>query len=147
MNAAPESPSPDAAAEDPARPSALVALWRRHPGLRFLVVGALNTVVGLILYSGFILAGLRPEIALMVSTVLGVLNNFFTTGGLVFGNRDPRRLLRFVASYVLVYAVNTALLDGLIALTGIGPIAAQAICIGPVLCLNFLVLRRLVFSA
>jgi len=147
VNPAPESPPGDAAAGDLARPKGLVALWRQRAGLRFLVVGALNTVIGLILYSGFILAGLRPEIALMVSTVLGVLNNFFTTGGLVFGNRDPRRLLRFVAAYALMYAVNTALLDVLIHLTGIGPIAAQAICIGPVLCLNFLVQRRLVFAA
>ena len=77
-----------------------------HRFARFLVVGALNSAVG---YGLFLIAlAIMPStfIALCASTMTAVLFNFFTTGGLVFGSRDPRRVLRFYGVYAIVFAYN-----------------------------------------
>ncbi len=137
---------PDAVAPAGAAAGGLVRAGWSLVGIRFLFVGVLNTLVGLTLYGGGLWLGLRPDIALAVSVVLGALNNFITTGGLVFRNRDPRLLWRFALAYAVMYAANALALDGLIWATGIHPLVAQCICVGPILCLNFLVLRKLVFA-
>lgn len=76
--------------------------------LRFLLVGALNTAFGVGVYCLAIFVGLPYFIATLLSNVLGVLFNFVTTGRLVFRNSDKRLIFRFVACYVVVYCINTA---------------------------------------
>lgn len=76
--------------------------------VRFVLVGGINTLFGVGMYCLAIFIGLPYFIATLVSNVLGVLFNFFTTGRLVFRNSDPRLIFRFVACYVAVYFVNTA---------------------------------------
>ncbi len=44
------------------------------------------------------------------ATILGVLFNFVTTGTIVFQNRDPRLIFRFVAVYCVSYVVGVGLL-------------------------------------
>ena len=76
--------------------------------LRFVLVGVLNTAFGVGVYCMAIYIGLPYFIATLVSNVLGVLFNFLTTGNLVFRNGNPRLIVRFVACYVVIYFVNTA---------------------------------------
>ncbi|MBR1504825.1 MAG: GtrA family protein [Prevotella sp.] len=76
--------------------------------LRFILVGGLNTAFGVGVYCLAIFVGLPYFIATLVSNVLGVLFNFFTTGNLVFRNSDPHLIFRFVTCYVIIYFVNTA---------------------------------------
>lgn len=113
--------------------------------LRFLVVGAINTAVGYALFAVFVLAGLDSGLALLLATVLGVLFNFFTTGRLVFDNRKASALPRFVAVYAVSYCFNLALLKGFESM-GLHPIAAQAVCLAPVVALTFVLLRKFVFQ-
>ncbi len=76
--------------------------------LRFVLVGGINTAFGVGVYCLAIFVGLPYFVATLLSNVLGVLFNFVTTGRLVFRNANPRLIFRFVACYVVVYIVNTA---------------------------------------
>ncbi|MET0365931.1 MAG: GtrA family protein [Sphingobium sp.] len=110
----------------------------------FLVAGGINTALGYGVYGGLTLAGMPPQVALVCSTVVGVLFNFLTTGT-VFGSRDSRLLPRFLAVYGVLLAANMALLTALLR-TGIGPLAGQAIAVALFAPPSFLLMRRLVFA-
>jgi putative flippase GtrA len=89
----------------------VLRLLQTHPFLRFLAVGALNTVVGYCLF--LIALAIMPTTfsAMVISTVLSVLFNFKTTGRMVFGVRDTRLLARFVGVYGVVFLYNWLGLD------------------------------------
>ena len=76
------------------------------PFVRFLAVGLLNAAFGYSCFAVLLFAGMHYAAALLLATVAGVLFNFNTVGALVFYSRDNRRIVRFVATYVLVYVVN-----------------------------------------
>ncbi|MCL2335252.1 MAG: GtrA family protein [Endomicrobia bacterium] len=76
--------------------------------ISFLFVGALNTVFGYSMYALFIFLGLKYPVAVLFSTILGVLFNFKTIGVLVFKNGDNRLILRFFAVYAIIYVLNVA---------------------------------------
>ncbi|MBR0272983.1 MAG: GtrA family protein [Bacteroidaceae bacterium] len=82
--------------------------------LRFILVGGLNTAFGVGVYCLAIFIGLPYFIATLLSNVLGVCFNFFTTGNLVFRNNDPKLIFRFVLCYVVIYFVNTGVVKLLI---------------------------------
>lgn len=113
--------------------------------LRFLVVGGLNTTFGYAVYALLIYAGLDVALALLLGTILGVLFNFRTTGTLVFGNRDPRRLVRFVGVYALLYFINVGAINFLLTLD-FGKYSAGAVMLLPMALLAFVLNRSLVFS-
>lgn len=118
------------------------ALDRRFIG--FLIAGSINTLFGYAVYSGQVLLGVVPHIAVVVSTVAGVLFNFVTTSA-VFRSRDLRNLPRFLAVYAVMLSLNILLLD--IAMrAGLGPLLAQAVIL-PIFALTFLAMRRFVFAA
>lgn len=112
---------------------------------RFLVAGMLNSAVGYGLFAGLVLLDLPPEAALLVATVLGVFFNFATTSHFVFGNRDRRRLLRFVALYGVVYLLNAAALRGLTLLT-VPALLAQLLLLPLAAVITFVALRSFVFK-
>lgn len=74
----------------------------------FILVGMLNTVFGYSLYALLIYLNFHYSAAVFLSTVLGVLFNFKTTGNLVFKSNDNALIVRFVAVYVVIYLVNLA---------------------------------------
>jgi putative flippase GtrA len=111
---------------------------------RFLAVGLLNTAFGYALYAGGLFLGLRPEVALLVATVLGVCFNFLTTGRLVFADRDQNRIVRFVLAYAVSYLFNVAMLRGLLAV-GASPLVAQALVLPLMVVLTFVLMRAFVF--
>lgn len=118
--------------------------WKERLFVRFLAVGLLNTLFGYGVFGLLVVAGLAPEVALLIATVLGVLFNFVTTGRMVFASRDWRRLPFFAAIYGITYLVNLAGLRGLMVL-GVGPLIAQAILLPLVVLLSFALNKLLVF--
>ena len=112
---------------------------------RFLVVGALNSVVGYGLFAGFLFVGFAPEVALLLSTILGVIFNFVTTGHFVFGNRARSRILRFIAVYGMVYLLNALSLRGLTSLA-VPPLLAQLFLLPIAAVVTFVALRSFVFK-
>lgn len=112
--------------------------------VRFLLVGGLNTAFGYGVYALSLYLGAHYAVAATLSTVLGVLFNFFTTGTLVFGQRDPARLHRFVAVYGVTWAVGVLALKVASAL-GIDLYVAGLVLLLPSAGLSFLLLRTFVF--
>ncbi len=113
--------------------------------LKFFLVGGLNTLFGYSVYSLFIYIGLHYSIASLLSTVLGVLFNFKTTGMLVFKSRDNRLIFKFVGVYVVVYVVNVGLLKALHSF-GVDLYLSGAILVLPLAMLSYVLLKKFVFK-
>jgi putative flippase GtrA len=73
---------------------------------RYIAVGLLNTAVGFSLYAIFIFSGLHYSLAVLLSTIMGVLFNFKTIGKIVFKNSGNHLLLRFIGVYTVTYFLN-----------------------------------------
>lgn len=113
--------------------------------LRFLVVGGFNTAVGYALFCIALAIVPSTFIALCVSTLLAILFNFFTTGTLVFGSRDPRRIARFYGVYAIVFVYNAVGLAILERLAVAPQIGALALLPGAVV-MSYFLNRQLVFA-
>lgn len=111
---------------------------------RFLLVGGLNTAFGYGVFVACLLLGMHYALAGAVSTALGVLFNFKSTGRLVFGERDNRKLPHFVAVYVIIYLVNT-LAIGVMLKFGIAEWLGGLILILPSAILSYVLNRQFVF--
>ena len=112
---------------------------------RFLMVGAVNTVFGYLLYAALLFLGLHYAFAAACATVGGVLFNYMTTGRIVFRHRGENRLPGFVAVYVLLYFINVAALWGFDTFQ-VDLYLAGAVLILPLAILGFLLNRYLVFK-
>lgn len=112
--------------------------------IRFLIVGGLNTMVGYLIFATLILVGLPTPAAIILATVLGVLFNYVSTGGIVFRDRSGR-LWRFVAVYVVQTGLN---IGGVTALerAGIHPLIGGFVVLPFLVVLTFLAMRRFVFT-
>lgn len=78
--------------------------------IKFLFVGILNTIFGYSLFAIFIFFNMHYSLAVLCSTILGVLFNFKTIGKLVFGSHDNSLIFRFVAVYIVIYILNISFL-------------------------------------
>jgi putative flippase GtrA len=74
----------------------------------YVLVGILNTIFGYSLFAFFIFLQIHYAAAVLFATVIGVLFNFKTIGGLVFKSHNNALIFRFVAVYVIVYVINVA---------------------------------------
>lgn len=135
-------------AELPLMQSALSLLDRLPFDRRFyvfLVVGGVNTLFGYTVFALLVWLGLPYSLALLLSTILGVLFNFKTTGQIVFSNRDNRLIFRFVGTYAIIYCLNLLSIKGLIALS-LNVYAASGVMVLPMAILSFLLNRKFVFT-
>ena len=123
---------------------ALVDRFWSHQFFRFLVVGAGNTVFGYSVYVICLWIGIVYQAAAVVSTVLGVLFNFFTTGGIVFRNAALGKILGFIAVYGVTLIINLILLTALVT-AGMSKVLAQALVLPLIVVLSFLLNKFLVF--
>ncbi|WP_298082782.1 GtrA family protein [uncultured Campylobacter sp.] len=69
-------------------------------------MGILNTIFGYSLFALFIYLGLYYPLAVLLSTILGVLFNFKTIGRLVFNSSDNGSIFRFILVYAIIYLLN-----------------------------------------
>jgi putative flippase GtrA len=113
--------------------------------LRYLVVGGLNTAFGYLCYAAFVLAGAPIWLAVGSSTVLAIVFNFFSYGGLVFGDTSRRLLPRFLVFYAFLGGLNFLLLRALTG-AGLGPLWAQALLLPVLAGVGFVGMRRFVFD-
>ncbi|MBF0561309.1 MAG: GtrA family protein [Alphaproteobacteria bacterium] len=114
--------------------------------VRFLLVGAVNTLFG---YSGFALLlwlGLHHPQALTLATAVGILFNFGTTGRLVFANQGWHLLPRFFIGYGVAYGVNLTLLNMLVA-TGLSAYLTQLTLLPAIVVLSFVINKVFVFRS
>lgn len=79
---------------------------KKYRFIRFVLVGIVNTIFGLSMYTLCLYVGMPYQVATFVSTVLGVLFNFKSTGVIVFGSHDNHLIWRFVLFYAVVYVIQ-----------------------------------------
>jgi len=112
--------------------------------LRYLAVGGLNTAFGYFSYAAFVVVGAPLWLAVAGSTILAFLFNFFSYGGLVFGNTSYRLFPRFLAFYACLGSLNFLLLRAL-TWVGLGSLLAQALLLPVLALVGFFGMRRFVF--
>ena len=113
--------------------------------IRFLFVGGINTLFGYGMFVLFIYLGLHYAAASALGTVLAVLFSFMTNSTIVFQNRDPRLIFRFVAVYSVIYGVHVAGLWGFNQFQ-VSNYLAGAILTLPMALVSFTLMRTLVFK-
>lgn len=114
--------------------------------IRFLFVGALNTAFGYSVYAAFIFLGLHYGMAVLFSTVLGILFNFKTIGVLVFKSHDNRLILRFFGVYGVVYVLNVSFLRLFLMLGSENMYINGLILVLPLALVSFILNRKFVFA-
>jgi len=114
--------------------------------VRFLVVGAVNTAFGYGVFAITVLAGALPLVALVVTYIIGVIFNYFTTGKFVFKRGGgAAAFVRFVSAYVLIYAFNVGMYK-LINILVANPLLVQAMCVPIVATFSFVLFKFHVFK-
>ena len=121
----------------------IASLWQ-NTFCRFILIGILNTVFGYGVYACFVLLGVDYRISLTISTILGILFNFKTTGHIVFKNKNNRLIFRFIAVYGIVYVLNQIVLTVLVK-AGINELISQAIVLPVMVVLAFGMNKKYVF--
>lgn len=106
----------------------------------------LNTTFGFAIYALLLWGGAVPAVALLVSTVAGVLFNYRSFATLVFADHGRGKFWRFVLVYGVQLTANIVLLDVLVR-AGMHPLVAQSLLLPPFVVVSFLALRRFVFPA
>lgn len=120
-------------------------MYFKQEFLRFLLVGALNTAFGYLVFYALIFLGLHYSVALLLSMILGVIFNFFTYGKLVFYKSNSFSFLRFVTLYLFLYVVGTTLIQQLM-IAGINLNYASFLSLTFVAVFSFLGNKYLVFT-
>ena len=113
--------------------------------LKFLAVGVINTLFGMSVYSLCLYLGLHYVPSLLVATVLGVIFNFFSTGRLVFNNTQSGRLLKFILTYALIFALNVIIVSALMS-SGFNANSAGYLSMIVLALLSFAINKYWVFS-
>ena len=112
--------------------------------LRFLLTGGLNTLFGYGCYAALVVTGMPLWLAVAGSTVLGIVFNFYSYGGLVFGQTSHTLMPRFLLLYAVIGLANYFALRGLLHV-GLGPLLAQAILVPLIALVSYFGMRGLVF--
>lgn len=72
----------------------------------FLIVGVVNTGFGYGVFALLIYFKVHYSLAALISTFLGILFNFKTTGIIVFRNSNNRLIFRFFLTYGITYLLG-----------------------------------------
>ncbi len=114
--------------------------------IAFLLVGGLNACFGYLVFMLFTMVGLHFTFASFISTVLGILFNYKTTGSIVFHSHGGARLPRFIGCYFLIYSLNCL---GIWVLTKAGcpPVTSAALLLFPSAVLAFVLQKIFVFRS
>lgn len=118
--------------------------FRDNRFIKFLIVGGINTAFGYGIFALLIFLNLHYAMAVLLSTILGVLFNFKTTGNLVFENSNNRLIFKFVAVYAIIYFINVASLK-VFKLYKIDMYTAGALLLLPMALVAFALNKKLVF--
>jgi putative flippase GtrA len=121
--------------------------FTRSKKIKFLTAGVLNTFFGYAAYAVLLFVGLSYTLALLLATIFGVIFNYFNFGKFVFsGHRDWLVFCRFVAVYVVTYAINMVGLQVLMQDFLLDPYVGQVICIPPSVLLSWFLMNYWVFK-
>ena len=121
------------------------ALNENQTFIKFIFIGIINTIFGYGIYLLFLLIGFNFVIAALLSTILGIIFNFFTTGRFVFKSTNHYLILKFVMVYIFIYLFTISGLS-ILYLYGISYEIGGALMLAPNALLSFFLNKRLVFN-
>ncbi|MDZ8257299.1 GtrA family protein [Nostoc sp. ChiQUE01b] len=113
--------------------------------VKFLIVGAINTLFGYLIFTILILLNIRYESAALISTMCGVLFNFKTTGLIVFKNKKNTLIFKFIGVYAIIYLLQIFLLKQFLN-HKINIFIAEALILLPLALLSYILNKIFVFS-
>ena len=76
--------------------------------IKFIIVGVLNTIVGYGIYWAMLQLDFNFTIAALVSTLIGIIFNFFTMGRLVLNSENNVLFYKFVFVVIFLYLISIA---------------------------------------
>ena len=112
--------------------------------IKFLFVGGINTAFSYSVYALCIFLKFHFTVASLISTVLGVLFNFKTTGTIVFKNSDNKLIFKFISVYVVTYFANICGLK-IFDIFHFNMYYAGLIMVFPIAVLSFVLMKKFVF--
>lgn len=113
--------------------------------IRFIIASGINTIFGFLAFSFFIFIGFYYPIAVLFSTVCGILFNFQTIGKFVFSSKNNLLIFQFVGVYLVTYILMTVGV-GILIHIGINAYLSGAILVIPIGITSFLLNKRFVFK-
>ena len=113
--------------------------------IKFILVGILNTAFGYLAFALLLFLGLHYTLAVILSTIAGVLFNFKTTGTLVFKNHNNKLIFKFVAVYAITATLGIIILR-IAELTHINLYFAGLVSTGVCAIISFLLNKNWVFK-
>lgn len=121
--------------------------WPDSKAIKFLGAGILNTVFGYGVYIALLYVGMPYWLALLTSTIMGVVFNYLSFGRLVFNRNESWPVFgRFVVAYALIYCVNAMLLSLLINYLLINPYMGQITCIPICVAMSWIAMHYWVYK-
>lgn len=114
----------------------------------YSIIGVSGVILDILSYTLFVKAGVPPVVASLVSTTIGITNNFLLNSFFNFKKRD-RMLVRFVKFYsvgligIFLTAVIIYILHDML---GVGPLISKLVTIPPIVVIQFLLNRSISFS-
>ena len=116
--------------------------------VRYALIGVTGVGLDVLSYILFLKLGIAPVIATVLSTSVGITNNFLLNYFFNFKSRD-RMLVRYIKFYsvgLTGICITAALVFILHDILGLGPLVAKLITIPPVVIIQFLLNRYISFS-
>ncbi|MGF7049232.1 putative flippase GtrA [Paenibacillus sp. DS2015] len=104
----------------------------KNQSIKFIIVGVLNTIVGFLVYAGYIHFIRNNYLeALICSHVIGVAHSYLWNNRWTFQQRkyNARSAVKFVSIYVVTFFVNLFLLAILVDTIELDKLIAQAIAL------------------
>ena len=115
--------------------------------IKFLIAGVINTIFGYTVYAILIFANMPLLTALFVSTIAGVIFNYFSFGRIVFSSKGGWRIFwKFVVAYGIVYIINALALTTLTKDLQFNAYIGQVICLPLSVLLSWLLMNRWVYK-
>ena len=127
-------------------------IWRDSQGLRFIVIGAFNTVFGYAVFATlFLIAGRRVNylLILVAAHFLSVANAFLWHRRVTFRSSShwPAEFVRFNVSYLGTLAFGLVALRILVGGLGYDPLIAGAFVTVSTVLVSYVLHRRFSFSS
>jgi putative flippase GtrA len=85
--------------------------------LRFLCIGAINTLFGYAVFAVLIFLHLHYTIAVLLATCAGIIFNFYTLGTYVFNSTSRKHIIKFIGVYAIGYLINISMIQMLLTMS------------------------------
>jgi putative flippase GtrA len=126
---------------------AVIKLFTKYKGLRFLFTGGLNTIICLILFAILINVGLNYLLASTMVFIFGVIEGYLLSAVFVFRHKiNFRPLLHYSLVYLVSYVVNITLLYICVDFIKLSELNGQIVTSLLVAALNYALVKKLVFK-